>query len=106
LRPAGHSRFDVKVLEGKRLPPDVMAFVLRFDVELRTNAGKRSGVISGAQVWVQQNADWRILSTQRSDLTANAPRRLPEPAKPNTQLYPAPEEAPAEIAAALRAATK
>ena len=83
-----------------------MAFVLRFEVELRTNAGKKSGVISGAQVWVQQNGGWRILSTQRSDLAASVPRRLPEPAKPNTQLYPAPEEAPAEIAAALRAATK
>jgi len=106
LRAAGLSRFDLKVLEVKNLHPGVMAFVLRFEVELRTNAGKRSGVISGAQVWVQQNDDWRILSTQRSDLMANAPRHLPEPAKPNTQLYPAPEEAPAEIAAALRAATK
>jgi hypothetical protein len=106
LRAAGLSRFDLKVLEVKNLQPGVMAFVLRFEVELRTNAGKKSGVISGAQVWVQQNDDWRILSTQRSDLMANAPRRLPEPAKPNTQLYPAPEEAPAEIVAALRAATK
>ena len=32
--------------------------------------------------------------------------RLPEPAKPNTQLYPDPAEAPAEIAAALAAASK
>jgi thioredoxin-related protein len=32
--------------------------------------------------------------------------RLPEPAKPNIQLYPDPEEAPAEIAAALAAAAK
>ena len=33
-------------------------------------------------------------------------RRLPEPAKPNVQLYPDPEEAPSEIAAALAAAAK
>ena len=106
LRSAGLSRLDLKVLEVKNLQPGIMAFVLRFEVELRTNAGKKSGVISASQVWVQQGGDWRILSTQRSDLEASAPRRLPEPAKPNTQLYPAPEEAPAEIAAALRAATK
>jgi thioredoxin 1 len=106
LRSAGLSRLDLKVLEVKNLQPGVMAFVLRFEVELRTNAGKKSGVISAAQVWVQQNGGWRILSTQRSDLAASVPRRLPEPAKPNTQLYPAPEEAPAEIAAALRAAAK
>ena len=65
----------------------------------------------GAQVWrVRANAReggaWRIIATQRSDLAAYVPRRLPEPAKPNTQLYPDPAEAPAEIAAALTAARK
>ena len=106
LRSAGLSRFDLKILEVKNLQPGVIAFVLRFEIGLQTNAGKKSGVISGAQVWVQQNGVWRILSTQRSDLAASPPRRLPEPAKPNTQLYPPPEEAPAEIAAALRTSTK
>jgi thioredoxin 1 len=106
LRSAGLNRFDLKVLEVKNLQPGVMAFVLRFEVGLQTNAGKKSGVISGTQVWVHQAGGWRILFTQRSDLAARALLRLPEPVKPNTQLYPPPEEAPAEIAAALRASTK
>jgi len=106
LRPAGLSRFDLKVLEVKNVQPGVKAFVLRYEVKLQTRAGEKSGVISGSQVWVQRLGDWRIASSQRSDLTASAPMRLPEPAKPNTQLYPDPEEAPAEIAAALAAATK
>jgi len=106
LRSAGLNRFDLKVLEVKNLQPGVMAFVLRFEVGLQTNAGKTSGVISGTQVWMHQDGGWRILFTQRSDLAASALRRLPEPVKPNTQLYPPPEEAPAEIAAALRASTK
>jgi thioredoxin 1 len=106
LAPAGLSRLDLKVLEVKNLHPGVKAFVLRYEVKLQTGAGEKSGVISGAQVWVQQGGDWRIVSSQRSDLAANAPRRLPEPAKPNTQLYPDPAEAPAEIAAALAAAAK
>jgi thioredoxin 1 len=106
LRPAGLTRFDLKVLEVKNPQPGVKAFVLRYEVNLQTRAGEKSGVISGAQVWVQQAGDWRIVSTQRSDLAASVPRRLPEPAKPNTQLYPVPEEAPSEIAAALAAAAK
>jgi thioredoxin 1 len=55
---------------------------------------------------LQQTGVWRIVSTQRSDLLASVPRRLPEPAKPNIQLYADPEKAPAEIAAALAAAAK
>ena len=106
LRRAGLSRFDLKVLEEKNLQPGVKAFVLRYEVKVQTPSGEKSGVISGSQVWVQKLGDWRIASTQRSDLAENAPRRLPEPAKPNIQLYPDPEEAPAEIAAALAAAAK
>ena len=106
LRGAGLSRFDVKVLEVKNLQPGVMAFVLRFEVALRTSAGEKSGVISGSQVWVQQLGVWRIIATQRSDLVAKEAMRLPEPAKPNTQLYPDPAEAPSEIASALAAASK
>jgi thioredoxin 1 len=106
LRPAGLSRFDLKILEVKNPQPDVKAFVLRYEVKLQTGAGEKSGVISGVQVWLQQHGVWRIVSTQRSDLLASVPRRLPEPAKPNIQLYAAPEEARVEIAAALAAAAK
>lgn len=106
LRGTGLSRFDVKILEVKNLQPGVKAFVLRFEVGLRTTAGEKAGLISGAQVWLQQKGEWRIASTQRGDLAAKPAMRLPEPAKPNTQLYPEPEEAPAEIASALAAAAK
>jgi len=106
LRSAGLSRFDVKVLEVKNLQPGAKLFVLRYEVKLKTPAGEKSDVISGAQVWLRQGVDWRIVSTKRSDLEENAPRRLPEPAKPNIQLYQDPKEAPAEIAAALTAAAK
>jgi thioredoxin 1 len=106
LAAAGLMRFDVKVLEARDLQPGVKAIVLRVEVELRTNTVPNSGVISDHLVWVQQNGAWRILSTARSDLQPSAPRSLPEPAKPNTHLYPPPEEAPTEIAAALSASAK
>jgi thioredoxin 1 len=106
LRPAGLSRFDVKVLEVKNLQPGVKGFVLRYELKFQTPTGEKSGVISGSQVWLQKLGEWRIASTQRSALAENAPRRLPEPAKPNIQLYHDPAEAPADIAAALAAASK
>jgi thioredoxin 1 len=106
LKPAGLDHLEVKVLEAKTLQPGVMALVLRFEAGLKTRQGEKSAIVSGAQVWVQRLGEWRIVSTQRGDLAAKEVRRLPEPAKPNTQLYPPPEEAQAEISSALAAASK
>ena len=108
LRPAGLSRFDVKVLEVRNLERGAKAFVLRCEVKFQAPNGKgeKSAVISETQAWLQQAGNWRIVSSQRSGLDENAPRRLPEPATPNIQLYHDAREAPAEIAAALAAATK
>ena len=106
LRPAGLDRLDVKVLEEKTPQPGVLTLVLRVEAGIRTGEGEKSAIISAAQVWVQRLGEWKIISTQRGGLVAKEPRRLPEPAKLNTQLYPPPEEAPAEIASALAAASK
>jgi hypothetical protein len=106
LKPAGLDRLDVKVLEAKTLQPGAMALVLRIEAGLKTSEGEKSAIVSGTQIWVQRLGDWRIVSTQRGDPAAKEARRLPEPAKPNTQLYPPPEEAQAEISSALAAASK
>jgi thioredoxin 1 len=106
LKPAGLDRLDIKVLEAKTLQPGVMAIVMRIEANLKTGAGENSAIVSAAQVWVQKLGDWKIVSTQRGDLSAKEVRRLPEPAKPNTQLYPPPEEAQGEISSALAAASK
>jgi thioredoxin 1 len=106
LKPAGLDHLDVKVLETKTPQPGVISLVLRIEAESKTSAGENSSVISAAQVWVQKLGEWKIVATQRGDLAAKEARRLPEPAKPNTQLYPPPEEAQAEISSALAAAAK
>jgi len=106
LKSAGLDHLDAKVLEAKTLQPGVMALVLRIEANFKTGAGESSAVVSCSQVWVQRLGDWKIVATQRSDLGAKETRRLPEPAKPNIQLYPAPEEAPTEISTALAAAAK
>jgi hypothetical protein len=106
LKQDGLERLDVKVLEAKTIQPGVMALVLRFEAGIRTGAGEKPGVISGAQIWVQRLGDWKIVSTQRSDFVEKPIMRLPEPAKPNTQLYPDPAAAPSDISSALSAAAK
>ncbi len=106
LKPMGLDRLDVKVLEAKKLQPGVMSIVLRAEAGIKTNAGENSFIVSGAQIWVQKLGDWKIVSTRRGDLVAKQLRSLPEPAKPNIQLYPPPEEAQAEISSALAAAAK
>jgi thioredoxin 1 len=106
LRRAGLIRFEPKVLEVKNLQPGVKRFVLRYELKFQTPTGEKSALIEGSQVWLQKLGEWRIAATQRSEMAENAPRRLPEPAKPNVDLYHDPAQAPAEIAAALAAASK
>jgi thioredoxin 1 len=106
LKPAGLDHLDMKVLEAKTLQPGVMSLVLRIEADIKTGAGENSSIISASQVWVEKLGDWKIIATQRGDLVAKQLRRLPEPAKPNIQLYPPPEEAQAEISSALAAAAK
>jgi ketosteroid isomerase-like protein len=106
LAAKGMTSLNPKVLEVQEPKPGIVVLVLRIEMTLRSSAGEQPSVVSAAQAWVRQGNDWRIYVTQRSDLLPNPPRRLPEPAKPNTDLYPPPEEAPSEIAAALASAAK
>jgi Thioredoxin-like len=106
LRARGLNRLDIMVLEAKKVQPDEMALVLRIEAGLKDGGEEKQGVVSGAQVWVQKLGEWKIVSTRRTDLGAKPVRRLPEPVKSNTQLYPPPEEAQAEISSALAAAKK
>jgi thioredoxin 1 len=106
LRAAGLNRLDVKVLEAKTLQPGVMSLVLRFEAGLRNGAGEKQGLVSGVQIWVQKLGVWQIVATQRSGLMEKPMMRLPEPAKPNVQLYPDPGEVSSDIASALAVASK
>lgn len=106
LKPAGLDRLNIQVLEANTPQPGVMALTLRMEAGLKSGGEEKSVIIGASQVWVQRLGEWKIIATQRSDPGAKQARRLPEPAKTNTQLYPPPEEAHAEIASALAAAAK
>ena len=102
----GLSDFDPKVLSITRPQPGEVALILRIEFKLKSSSGAQPFTVEGAQVWIQEGSAWRIAMTQRSGLNASPTFRLPEPAKPNTALYPPPEDAQKEIDAALVAASK
>ena len=106
LKPQGLDQLKIQVLEEKTVQPGVMALTLRMEAALRTGGEEKPFIIGVSQVWVQKLGDWKIIATQRSDPGAKQARRLPEPARPNTQLYPPPEEAQAEITSVLATAAK
>jgi ketosteroid isomerase-like protein len=106
LKSAGLDRLNIQVLEIKTLQPGVMGLTLRMEAGLKSGAAEKAVIIGASQVWLQKLGEWKIVMTQRSDPGEKQARRLPEPARPNTQLYPPPEEAKTEIASALAAATK
>jgi len=106
LAASGLSNFHPKILEIEHPQAGVVALALRIEFSLRSDSGVQPFVVEASQVWVQEGADWRILQTQRGDMEPNPPIRLPQPAKPNTDLYAPPERARAEIKAALASAAK
>jgi thioredoxin 1 len=106
LESYGLTGFNPKILQIERPQPDAVALTLRIEMKLQTKGGLQPVVVGAAQLWVQQGGAWRIVETQRSDPAADPQYRLPQPSKPDVDLYPPPAEARGEIAAALHAAAK
>lgn len=106
LAASGLSDFQVKALEIRQLQQGVVGLVLRIEFNLRTDSGVKPFVVEASQAWGQQPTGWQILQTSRSDMNPAPHMRLPEPAKPNTDLYAPPQDAPGEIRAALAQAAK
>ncbi len=106
LAVSGISDLHPKILEIEHLQPGVVALVLRIEFNLRTDSGVQPFVVEASQIWAQEGNEWRIVQTVRGDLAPREARRLPEPAKPDTDLYPPAQEAPSEIKAALARAAR
>jgi thioredoxin 1 len=106
LSKRGIRNFNPKILEIQRPQQGAVALVLRLEFVAHTDSGDQPTVISTSQVWVQQGGAWKIYISQRGQAEPNPTFRLPQPSKPNTDLYPPPAAAPAEVDAALRAAAR
>ena len=102
----GPTSLNPKLLTVEPRQPGLVEVILRVEMTLPGSSGPQPFVAAVHQLWQQQGTDWRIVATRRSDLEPNPPRRLPEPAKPKTDLYAPPEEAQSEIDAALASAAK
>ena len=106
LAARGISDVNPKVLEIERPNPSIIVLVLRIEFDLTDGGVKKPFMVNGGLVWIKTGDGWKIGMTQRGDATPKPAERLPEPAKPNVDLYPAPEGAATEIQEALAAAAK
>jgi len=93
-----------KVLEQAFPQAGVTSLVLRVELNFQSKGESHKSIVSVAQVWVNDGGQWRIFVSQRSDVQASVTIRLPEPARPDTHLYPEPADAHKDIDAALAAA--
>ena len=107
LKGSGLSSLKVNILEITSPRPGIQAFNLRIEATVDSPSGPKQLIGSAVQYWADTGEGWRIIATRRGHLAPPAtPPRLPQPALTNPHLYPEPEEAPADLAAALSAAAK
>ena len=104
LRSAGLQAINPKILQMDTRRPGTAVLTLRIEVTMRGPSQPQEFIISSAQVWIEQAGGWQIYRSQRGDLLPKPAIRLPEPARPNPQLYPEPAEAHKDLDAALAAA--
>jgi hypothetical protein len=104
LHAAGLQSINPKILQMDTHQPGTAVLTLRIDITMRSSGQLQQFIVSGAQMWVDQAGGWQIYRSQRTDLLPRPTMRLPEPARPNPQLYSEPEEARKDLDAALTAA--
>jgi thioredoxin family protein len=102
----GVSNLNPKTLAIEPREAGLIEVVLRVELTAHTSSGDQPCAAAVHQLWQKQGSDWRIVATRRDDLNLNPGRRLPEPSKPNTDLYAPPEQGPREVAAALASAAQ
>jgi len=102
----GPVSMNPKLLTVETRQAGLVEVVLRVEMTFPGGSAGQPFAAAVHQLWQRQGNNWLIVLTRRSDLEPNPPRRLPEPVRPKTDLYAPPEEARAEIEAALTSAQK
>ncbi len=95
LKPRG---LKVDVLQSASPQVGIEQLLLRLEIHPASPPGKVL-YVNAAQVWQQQGGEWRLVVLKRSD-----PARLQQPLETSNEIYPANEDARAEIKHALAAA--
>jgi thioredoxin 1 len=103
---SGLTALDPKVLERQTTPAGQIVLLMRVYLTMQANGASQDYILSLTQLWSQDEGGWKIAATQRSNPALRPAMRLPEPAVPNTDLYPDPGEAQKDLDAALAAAAR
>jgi thioredoxin-related protein len=104
LRAAGLTAIDPKILERQIPKPGQLVLITRVFLTVQSNNESKEFIMSLTQLWQQEGTDWKIQATQRSNPAPRPTIRLTEPATTNPDLYPDPNEAQKDLAAAQSAA--
>ena len=103
LKAAGLKALDIKMMLKETTPQGITQLALRMYLTVQTSKGPEDFVVGGSQMWAKVNGNWQIVATQHGDPVPRPKLKLPEPAVPNTNLYPDPSAAQKEIDEALAA---
>jgi len=101
MRSRGLVSITPKILEQDEPQPDVKQLSVRIEMTMRSGAQTQKMLVIATQVWIKKGGDWFIGTAQRFDMVPLPVITLPQPSVPNPHLYPDPDEAKAEINAAL-----
>lgn len=102
----GLTGFDPKVLLRQTPQLGQMLLLMRVYLTMRTNGESHDLVLSLTQLWQEDAGTWKIAASRRSNPAPRPAMRLPEPAVPDPDLYPDPNQAQKDLDAALAAAAK
>ncbi|HTS12391.1 MAG TPA: thioredoxin family protein [Candidatus Limnocylindrales bacterium] len=107
LRAKGLTEFDLKILDVGKIRPGVVGLALRAEMRIGSGTSERPFVVAPLEVfWSKQGDAWKIIRTHRGGFEPAPELRLPEPATPNVDLYPPPEQAASDIAKAVERASR
>ena len=92
LKRNGMTEFNPRVLEMSKVDGNT-----RLVLRISAASGDQHLYASVQQVWAEQPGGWKIVASSRGNFDVEAARRLPQPAVPNTNLYPDPKDAEKEL---------
>ena len=92
----GLSAVEISEVNRQSPQPGLEHTVFQTALTMQAKSGRRKLYVAVGLVWQRQGDAWRIVTSQRLDFT-----RLAQPLAPKKDLYPANEDANAEIRAAL-----
>jgi thiol:disulfide interchange protein len=97
VKQSGATELKPKLLSLESPRSDLRSVLLR----IQGKQGERAVVISVVQLWANRGGTWKIVQVRRSNPALDGVRTLPEPERPNPNLYPPVADAGNELKKAI-----